>query len=90
MCTEVPPCPYILRKQENEAMASLKITDETEPQEDDDGDADEILKPGLKIRPDVSADDARKLAERLYGIVSKEISELMSYDDRNFLIHADR
>lgn len=50
----------------------------------------EILQPGTKIRPDATAEDARKLAERLYGIVCSEISELISYDDRNFLIHADR
>lgn len=50
----------------------------------------EILKPGTKIRPDVNVEDARKLAERLYGIVASEIEELVSYDDRNFLIKADR
>lgn len=54
--------------------------------EEDDG----ILKPGTKIRPLVDAEVARKLAERLYGIVANTIQELESYDDRNFLITADR
>lgn len=50
---------------------------------------DEILSPGTKIRPNVTVEDARKFAERLYGIVASEIKELDSYDDRNFLIKAD-
>lgn len=89
----MPPCPYALRKQEMEALkiAESEPKDQKEQEEDNaDGDDDEILKPGAKIRPEVNSDDARKLAERLYGIVSREISELESYDDRNFLIHADR
>lgn len=49
-----------------------------------------LLKPGTKIRPDVSEEDAIKLAERLYGITTSEISSLVSYDDRNFLIYVDR
>lgn len=56
----------------------------------DEEQTDEILSPGTKIRPTVSVDDARKFAERLYGIVASEIKELISYDDRNFLIKADR
>lgn len=54
---------------------------------DNDG---EILKPGTKIRPIVSEDEAIRLAERLYGITTKEIEELLSYEDRNFLIQVDR
>lgn len=54
------------------------------------GGEDDILKPGSKIRPLVSEDEAVRLAERLYGITTKEISELISYDDRNFLIQVDR
>lgn len=49
-----------------------------------------ILTPGTKIRPEVSVDMARILAERLYGVVASEITELISYDDRNFLIKPDR
>lgn len=50
----------------------------------------DILKPGTKIRPVVTEEDAIKLAERLYGITTSEICPLISYDDRNFLIHVDR
>lgn len=49
-----------------------------------------ILTPGTKIRPRVSVDTARILAERMYGIVASDIKELISYDDRNFLIIPDR
>lgn len=50
----------------------------------------EILQPGSKIRPEVDAAEVKRIAERLYGITSKYIGELPSYDDRNFLIHPDR
>lgn len=50
----------------------------------------ETLKPGSKIRPNVTEEDVRKLAERLYGIIVLEMCELDSYDDKNFLIQADR
>lgn len=55
------------------------------------GAADEnnILKPGTKIRPIISEEEAVRFAERLYGITTKEITELKSYDDRNFLIQVD-
>lgn len=48
-----------------------------------------ILEPGSKIRPQLEEVDAIRLAESLYGISTDKISELVSYDDRNFLIHAD-
>lgn len=51
--------------------------------------AQAVLKPGTKIRPQVTEEDAIRLAERLYGISTRDISELMSYDDKNFLIHVD-
>ncbi len=68
------------------------IDDETvKEQEDDDDDGEgEILQPGTKIKPEITEAEAIKLVERLYGIVTKEIVELNSYDDRNFLIHSDR
>lgn len=50
----------------------------------------QILQAGSKIRPEVDAAEVKRIAERLYGITSKYIGELPSYDDRNFLIHADR
>lgn len=53
-------------------------------------DTDQVmLKPGTKIRPQVSEEEATRLAERLYGISTRDISELLSYDDKNFLIHVD-
>uniref|UniRef100_A0A182QZM0 Hydroxylysine kinase n=1 Tax=Anopheles farauti TaxID=69004 RepID=A0A182QZM0_9DIPT len=51
--------------------------------------AQETLKPGSQIRPTVTEDEIRKLAERLYGIIVLEMCELDSYDDRNFMIQAD-
>lgn len=48
------------------------------------------LKPGSNIRPIVTEEDVRKLAERLYGIIILEMCELDSYDDKNYLIQADR
>lgn len=50
---------------------------------------DLILQPGSKIRPQIDEEEAVRLAERLYGISTKEIQELSSYDDKNFLIHVD-
>ncbi|XP_055325804.1 hydroxylysine kinase-like, partial [Sitodiplosis mosellana] len=45
--------------------------------------------PGSKIKPQISEEEAVRLAERLYGISTRDISELVSYDDKNFLIHVD-
>lgn len=67
--------------------STASIADDSDQNPDND---DGILKPGTKIRPVMDAEDARKLAERLYGIVASEIKELVSFDDRNFLIKADR
>lgn len=53
-------------------------------------DKPETLKPGSRIRPSVTEEDVRKLLERLYGIIVLEMCELDSYDDKNFLIQADR
>uniref|UniRef100_A0A182K3U7 Hydroxylysine kinase n=1 Tax=Anopheles christyi TaxID=43041 RepID=A0A182K3U7_9DIPT len=54
-----------------------------------DSNALDTLKPGSQIRPIVSEEEVRKLAERLYGIIVLEMCELDSYDDRNFMIQAD-
>lgn len=62
-----------------EANKNLEITDSEQV----------ILKPGSKIRPQVTEEEAVHLVERLYGISTREISELVSYDDKNFLIHVD-
>lgn len=50
----------------------------------------EILKPGSKIRPEATIEQVEKLSQRLYGITASSIKELISYDDRNYLIHEDR
>lgn len=72
-------------------LKKLQIAEEIAvPEEEDDDEGDEILQPGKKIRPEITESEAIKLAERLYGIVTKDITELNSYDDRNFLIHSDR
>lgn len=73
-------------------LKKLKIVEDEAVKEDDEGDdeGDEILQPGKKIKPEITESEAIKLAERLYGIVTKDITELNSYDDRNFLIHSDR
>lgn len=46
--------------------------------------------PGSDIKPKVTAADVEKLAERLYGIVAKDIKEMQAYDDRNYLIVEDK
>lgn len=61
----------------------------SEKPNNDDAVDEVILKPGTKIRPLVEEEDVIRLAERLYGITTSKISELVSYDDRNFLIHVD-
>lgn len=71
-------------------LKKLKIIEDETVQDQDDDEVDVILQPGKKIKPEVTESDAIKLAERLYGIVTKDIVELNSYDDRNFLIHSDR
>lgn len=56
---------------------------------DSNGNGDSY-QPGSDIKPKVTVADVEKLAERLYGIVVKEIKELLAYDDRNYLIQEDR
>ncbi|XP_041764013.1 hydroxylysine kinase [Anopheles merus] len=70
-----------------ETPTGLNIHDETE--NGAESVAQGTLKPGSPIRPLVSEEEVRKLAERLYGIIVLEMCELDSYDDRNFMIHAD-
>lgn len=69
---------------ETSTTSTLPLDDTCEPD-------DEVQQPGAIIKPDyVDIEAARKLAERLYGIVAKDITELYSYDDRNFLIKPDK
>lgn len=72
------------------ALKKLQISEEVKEPEKDEDEGEEILQPGKKIKPEITESEAIKLAERLYGIVTKDIVELNSYDDRNFLIHSDR
>lgn len=50
----------------------------------------EVILPGSDIKPKVTVADVEKLAERLYGIVVKDIKEMLAYDDRNYLIQEDK
>lgn len=71
-------------------LKKLQIVEDVIATVQDDDEEGEILQPGKKIKPEITEEEAIKLAERLYGIVTKDITELNSYDDRNFLIHSDR
>jgi hydroxylysine kinase len=45
---------------------------------------------GTKIKPEFTQDQAKQLLYKSYGISTLEICELNSYDDRNFLVYADK
>ena len=47
------------------------------------------LKPGSDIKPKVTNEIVESLLRRLYGITIEEIKELISYDDRNYLVKED-
>lgn len=51
--------------------------------------SDVVLQPGSDIKPKVRAEDVEPLVRRLYGITVSEQKELISYDDRNYLIKED-
>lgn len=72
-------------------FAPLRVDGESvaEPSPNATADYDVIQKPGSKIRPTVSDEEAIGLAERLYGISTSDICELYGYDDKNFKIHTD-
>lgn len=72
------------------APISVEIANDAEPIANVVVAADIFPRPGSKIRPQVSDEEAIRLAERLYGISTSDISELVSYDDKNFKIHSDR
>lgn len=44
----------------------------------------------MKIKPQVYESSAKEIALRIYGIKVLEICELNAYDDKNFLIFADK
>lgn len=82
--------PSELKKLKIAEELAKKQEEERQREQEDDVEEDVILKSGEKIKPEVTVEEAVKFAERLYGIVAKDITELVSYDDRNFLIHSDR
>lgn len=45
---------------------------------------------GMRIKPEVDDTSAKEIAWRVYGIKALEICVLNSYDDKNFLIFADK
>lgn len=45
---------------------------------------------GTKIKPEFEKEQAKQIVQKLYGISTLEICELNSYDDRNFLVYADK
>ena len=47
--------------------------------------ASTVLQPGQYIKPKITMAQATSLVERLYGFTVGHVSELNSYDDRNFL-----
>lgn len=49
-----------------------------------------VIQKGTKIKPEIDEKKVRELIEQLYGIRAIEVCELNSYDDRNFLITADK
>jgi hydroxylysine kinase len=51
---------------------------------------DQLIKPGVNIKPQVALEDVNRLLSDLYGIISCEISELNAYDDKNYLVQVDR
>ena len=48
--------------------------------------AGEMLQPGQLIRPIMTEQTARHLVETLYGFRVTNITELNSYDDRNYKV----
>ncbi|XP_060651943.1 LOW QUALITY PROTEIN: hydroxylysine kinase [Drosophila nasuta] len=52
-------------------------------------DGDKVLQPGSDIKPKMRPEDVEPLVRRLYGITVSELKELISYDDRNYLIKED-
>ncbi|XP_063633629.1 hydroxylysine kinase [Cydia splendana] len=51
--------------------------------------AENILEPGKVIKPIINHDEVKLLVERLYGISVLELTELNSYDDKNYKIIED-
>nr|CAD7266855.1 unnamed protein product [Timema shepardi] len=50
---------------------------------------EEILQPGVQIRPIISPKEVSEIVQRLYGLRNVHISELNAYDDKNYYIQVD-
>ena len=48
-----------------------------------------LLEPGQKLKPSIKSDEVIQIIVDLYQIQVVEISELNSYDDRNFFIKSN-
>ena len=47
-----------------------------------------LLEPGARIKPEVDIKLAHQIAQKFYNLEVLDVTELNSYDDRNFLIKA--
>nr|CAD7202087.1 unnamed protein product [Timema douglasi] len=50
---------------------------------------EEILQPGVQIRPIISPKEVSEIVQRLYGLRNVQIDELNAYDDKNYYIQVD-
>lgn len=74
---------------EQQATAYTTATTEESANEEVAPTDELLLKPGTRIRPELTDEDVQNLAQRLYGITIDHKSELAAYDDRNYFITAD-
>jgi len=49
----------------------------------------EVLQPGVQIKPVLSVEEAKNLAEQVFGICVAKIKELDAYDDKNYYIEVN-
>lgn len=75
----------------DESLAANKTPEQTEEQQptQNSSPSSATLEPGSDIKPKVTNELVESLLRRLYGITLAEFKELISYDDRNFLIKED-
>ncbi|CAD7000311.1 unnamed protein product [Ceratitis capitata] len=73
----------------NSESTQKSATNGTDDNGADNANQSELLQPGSNIKPKVTTENVEALVRRLYGITINEIKELISYDDRNYLIQPD-
>ncbi|TMW54879.1 hypothetical protein DOY81_000112 [Sarcophaga bullata] len=73
----------------NNNNESLPAESNSEEVQNTNGSSFSTLKPGSDIKPKVTIEIVESLLRRLYGITIDEIKELISYDDRNYLVKED-